>query len=264
MRMVRSFLMTALLAGLVWFGFFNSASAREVSQLAWDAFDTRPARSVLFIGNSRTYAHGIPYMVRRMADSAGAPVKYQIRMHALPGESFQRHWHNREVQALLGQHWDEVILQGDSGAHADRASAESFQRFGALLARRAAVNGARPNLFVGWNYTGNFFEGMDPGAGPAYHRAMQDDYARLGGRTGARLANVGAVWKSVLDGRPHFRLESDGNHPSIHGSYLAALVLYARLSGGDVAHVRYVPSGLSDEDAALLRREVRAALRRNA
>lgn len=264
MRLFRSFLLTALLAGLVWFGFFNSASAREVSQLALDAFDSRPARSVLFIGNSRTYAKGMPYMVRRMADSAGAPVKYQIRMHALPGESFQRHWHNREVQALLGRHWDDVVLQGESGAHADRDSADSFQRFGALLARRAAANGARPNLFVGWNYAGSFFEGMDPRAGPAYDRAMQDDYARLGGRTGAALANVGSVWKSVLAGRPHFRLETDGNHPSIHGSYLAALVLYARLSGDDVADVRYVPPGLTAEDAALLRRGVRAALRRGA
>ena len=65
----------------------------------------------------------------------------------------------------------------------------------------------------------------------------------------------------MLAADPPFRLERDGNHPTLHGSYLAALVFYAHLSGGDVAEITYVPAGLPPGDAALLRRLVKTALR---
>jgi hypothetical protein len=64
--------LTILLGGLAWFSFFNTAAGREATAYALDAFDSRPARSILFIGNSRTFPYGMPYMVREMADSAGA------------------------------------------------------------------------------------------------------------------------------------------------------------------------------------------------
>lgn len=260
MFLVRAFGLTATLAGLIWFGFFNSASAREVAGLAWDGFDSRPARSVLFIGNSRTYPHDMPYMVRRMADSAGAPEKYQVRMHALPGESFEEHWNNPRVRGLFAEGFDDIVLQESSGAHWREARAAEFLRYGELLAADAVAHGARPILFVGWNYGPSFFRDEPPGAEAGYYGRMQDDHRRLARLSGARRANVGEVWRSVLAADPHFRLERDGNHPTLHGSYLAALVFYAHFSGGDVARVTYVPDGLPPGDAALLRRLAKSAL----
>jgi len=57
-----------------------------------------------------------------------------------------------------------------------------------------------------------------------------------------------------------FSLYKDGNHPSLEGSYLAALVVYAGLSHGDVAAVTYVPWRMKSDHAALLRERVQAAL----
>jgi len=261
MRWFRALALTAMLTGLVWFGFFNSASAREVAGLAWDTLDSRPARSVLFIGNSRTYPHDMPYMVRRMADSAGAAEKLQVRMHALPGETLEAHWRNPRVRGLLAQGFDDVIVQASSGSHWSREESADFLRFGDRLVRDAAAHGARPVLFVGWNYGRSEFRDEPPGTEAAYYRQIQSDHLRLARISGARRANVGRVWRSVLAAGPPFRLERDGNHPTLHGSYLAALVFYAHLTGGDVANVRYVPDGLSGEDAALLRRLAGAALR---
>jgi len=261
LRAVRAFFLAVLLAGLVWFSFFNSASAREVANLALDGFDSRPARSILFIGNSRTYPNDMPYMVRRMADSAGAPEKYQVRMHALPGENFEGHWNNPRARGLIADGYDDIVLQESSGAHTSEADAAKFLRYGERLAAEAAASGARPILFVGWNYGPSLFRNEPPGAPAAYDRRIQDDHRRLEGLSGARRANVGRVWRAVLAAEPPFRLESDGNHPNLHGSYLSALVIYARLSGRGVADVSYVPPGLAEGDAALLRRLADEALR---
>ncbi|TFI57490.1 hypothetical protein E2493_14885 [Sphingomonas parva] len=58
-----------------------------------------------------------------------------------------------------------------------------------------------------------------------------------------------------------FSLYREGNHPSLAGSYAAALVVYACLSKGDVDAVRWVPRGLGGEHAALLRARVGQSLR---
>lgn len=262
MRIVRPLLLTALLAGLVWFGFFQTASAREVAGLALDSFDSRPARSILFIGNSRTYPNNMPYMVRAMADSAGAPEKYQVRMRAVPGETFKGHWQDPRVQRLLAEGFDDVVLQAESGAHWTREDSRDFHDYGARLIEAAASRGGRPVLFVGWTYGESVFRDMPPGARTAYYRQIQDEHLRLARRGDARRANVGQVWRAVDAAHPSFRLDSDGNHPTLHGSYLSALVIYAQLSGGDVERVTYVPSGMPERDARELRRLVHEYLRR--
>lgn len=258
MRAFRIMILVSLLAGLSWFAFFTSASPREVAALALDNFDGRPARSILFIGNSRTYTHGMPYMVREMADSAGADKKYQIRMYARPGRSLRQQWEDPEVQRLIGQEWDDVVLQEQSGGHYEQRS-EDFRTYGAQLVRAAADKGSRPVMFVGWNYSTAVFASA-PGWESRYYQLIQDDHFRLSRETGAGLANVGQVWRYVVAANPPFQLETDGNHPSLHGSYLAALVIYTHLSGRSVEDVRYVPDGLPENDAALLRELAAKAL----
>lgn len=142
-----------------------------------------------------------------------------------------------------------------------RGESADFLAFGERLVRDAAAHGSRPILFVGWNYGPSEYRDQPPGVEAAYDRRIQSDHLCLARLSGARRANVGRVWRSVLAADPPFRLERDGNHPTLRGSYLAALVFYAHLSGGDVARVRYAPEGLSAGHAALLRRLAGAALR---
>ena len=258
MRGFRILVLTILL-GLAWFSLFNMAAGREVTAQALDVFDSRPARSVLFIGNSRTFPYGMPYMVREMADSAGAAEKYQVRMYALPGRSLRQHWEDPEVQKLLTEEWDDVVLQERSAGHYPEFSNE-FHNYGTLLVRAIANKGGRPVMFVGWNYSAETFASAQPGSQSAYYQMIQSDHLRLSRETGAQLANVGQVWQSVLNANPPFRLESDGNHPTLQGSYLTALVIYARLSGKGVADVTYRPHDLPEADAKLLRDLVTASL----
>ncbi len=239
--------MSALLAGLVWFNFFNAASARELGHSAADLFDDRPARSVLFIGNSRTYPYDMPYMVREIADSAGAPETYQVRMHAPNGQTLADHWNNPRVRSLIEDHWDDV----DSALFLD---------FGEKLVDAAAANGSRPTLFVGWNYGRSHYQGRPAAAEGIYYDRIQRDYQRLAARTGARRANVGQVWRRIQATNPSFSLDADGNHPNLEGSYANALVFYAHLSGGSLERVTYGPPGLDPARAAMIRQLVARAL----
>jgi len=257
-RAFRILVLTILFGGLAWFSFSTAAGPRGTAY-ALDVFDSRSARSILFIGNSRTYPFDMPHMVREMADSAGAAEKYQIRVYALPGRSLREHWGDPKVRDLLAEEWDDVVLQERSGGHYPDVANE-FHNYSTLLVRAVASKGGRPIMFVGWNYSAEIFASAQAGSQSAYYQLIQSDHLRLSQETGVQLANVGQVWQSVLNANPPFRLETDGNHPTLHGSYLAALVIYARLSGKSVADVTYRPDGLPEADAKLLRDLATASL----
>lgn len=249
-------LLVAALAALSWFQFVNTASARELARAVADLFDSRPAQDVLFVGNSRMFENDMPAMVRAIADSAGAPVKYRVRMWARPGASFTDHRANRSLRALLDQSWDRVVLQAESGAHKTPETRAAFIEHGRRLVARAAAAGSPASLIVNWEYGERGYRGWPPELRAGYHDAIQADYRALARASGARLINVGEVWKAVGAARPDLALTTDGNHPTAIGTYLVALVTYAHLSGGGIEAVTHVPRGVSGADAAAIRRLV--------
>jgi hypothetical protein len=253
MPAIRILLLAALLSGLSWFQLVNTASAAEVGRSMVDLLDSRPGRDVLFVGNSRMYVNDMPSMVRKIADSAGAPVKYRVRMWAKPGWRFTDHVGAAQVQALLDQRWDRVILQGNSGAHVDQESRAQFSYDGARLLEEAKQAGSPTSLIVGWTYGPNVFADDPPGTRESYHRTIQHDYRALAGYSGAGLIDVGTGWLRTEKAAPGLDLAPDGNHPSVYGTYLAALMVYAHLSGGGVDAVTFVPDGISEKEAATIR-----------
>lgn len=251
--MFRILFLAAAIAGLSWFQFVNTASARDVGRDAADLFDPRPARTVLFIGNSRLFTNDLPSMVRAVADSADAPVKYQVRMWALPGLRFEDHASNPSVQRLLEQHWDRVVLQAQS---AEQLMGEEwrvdFQLYGSQLIDRARASGSPASLVVNWTYGDEEFRERDRSRSEAY-ALIQRDHRTLAKASGAGLINVGTAFRRVEAARPDLELTPDGNHPSMQGTYVYALMVYAHLSGADVRAVRFVPEGVSAAEALLLR-----------
>lgn len=249
-------LMTAVIAGLSWFQFINSASARETARNAADLFDPRPASDILFIGNSRLFTNDLPSMVRAVADSADAPVKYRVRMWALPGLRFEDHARNPSVQRLLGQRWDRVVLQAQS-AESMRGEEwrASFLANGRRLVEGARAGGSPASLVVNWTYSEEEFREREaPESGRAYvHGLIQSDHRLLAQEAGADLINVGGAFRRVETAEPAIDLIPDGNHPSQQGTYVYALMVYAHLSGADVRNVRYVPDGVSEAEAKVLR-----------
>jgi hypothetical protein len=246
------------LAFILWFNAGQDSSAAAFAQRSYDLADSRPARSILIVGNSRTYYNSMPAMLRKIADSAGSPTKFQIETNAKPGFTFEMHWADARARRLLGAGWDDIILQGASGEQWNDETEKSFFIHGAKLAEIARINGGRPRLIVNWAYDPSEYEGDAEGYRDLHLARIKAAHARLASDENLARINVAGLWESVRALHPAVRLTLDGNHPTIAGSYLYALAIYAHLSNGPVGGVTYVPDGLKPEDARALREAVDA------
>jgi hypothetical protein len=253
--MIRSAILTAALAATTWFGFLQERSAAELCLEAGDLLDGRPAHTVLFLGNSRTYYHNMPAMVREIADSAHDPEKYEPVMAAYPGASFHNLAGVDRVRRLAGARWDDVVMQGESRGQSSEILRREFFRGGEALAALWKPARGRPWLLVNWTYDPSLY--VNPDAERPPHTAMiRSDHDQLARRADLREIGVSQIWERVRAEHPDIRLTEEGNHPSIAGSYLLGLAIYASLSGRPVDHVTYVPRGLSPEEAGAIRRVV--------
>jgi hypothetical protein len=259
MRFVRSLILLIFVAGLGWFELGQPLSAKALARRAEDAFDRRPARQILMLGNSRTFFHDMPDMVRAMADSAKEPQKFEITLDAPPGASFEILWNDPATQSLLKNRWDDIILQPESRAESSPDLTASFETYGAKLIEASHVASGSPKLVVNWTYGPNSWDDGDPdGSGrAAQYAAIQSDTKTLGDRAGAKLVNVGRLWATIVADHPEIALTEDGNHPTLAGSYLFALILYADLTRHDVVGVTYAPTQLDPKATATLKQAVR-------
>lgn len=244
------------LLGLSWFQFGQSSSAAALAQRSIDLTDPRPARSILILGNSRTFVNDMPSMLRKIADSAGSTTKFQTESNAKPGYTLEDHWSDRRSIGLLRETWDDILIQGESGAQASVEQSASFKQFGAKLASIAKVHRGRPTLIVNWPYDPSVFAGSQ-----SYDRAehlafLRETNAALAEHAGLNRINLAGLWESVRLTHPDIVLTSDGNHPTVAGTYLYALATYRGLSQQDVSKVSYEPSGITPASAAVLRHAV--------
>ncbi|MGZ8285029.1 MAG: hypothetical protein ACXW27_15265 [Allosphingosinicella sp.] len=213
MALFRTLLMAVVIAALSWFQFVNTASARETARNAADLFDPRPASDVLFIGNSRLFTNDLPSMVRAVADSADAPVKYRVRMWALPGLRLVDHARNKSVRRLLAQRWDRVVLQAQSAeSMMGEAWRASFAANGRQLVDRARAAGSPASLVVNWTYSAEEFRRQEApeGTRSEVHGLIQRDHRALAQASGAGLINVGAAFQRVETAEPAIPLTPDG------------------------------------------------------
>jgi hypothetical protein len=181
--------------------------------------------------------------VRRLGAADQPPVPIDDTMKARPGYSLEHHWREeRQRGEIRGGEWDFVVLQEQSQLplrHRDRMLENA-----ALLAGAAREAGARPVMYMTWA----------PERRPGMIEILADAYTEVAGEIDAAVAPVGRAWQRSLERRPELELHGvDGSHPNPRGSYLAACVIYATLTGRDP---RGLPSldleGLTDEDAAFL------------
>jgi hypothetical protein len=81
---------------------------------------------------------------------------------------------------------------------------------------------------------------------------LAEGYSKLGAELGARVAPAGLAWAEALRRNPALDLwADDGQHPGRSGSYLAACLFYAALTGRDPARSRFT-AGIEDARAHFL------------
>lgn len=193
--------------------------------LASTLFLSTPPVRVLFIGNSYTFQNDLPAMVADVADANGTDL--EVTMIAKGGFFLSQHVQSSAVnEALASGDYDIVVLQEQSVAPAEPHRFETdtlpaVRRFSTLTAE-SPIDVV---LFQTWGHA----EG-NPISGHRSYETMQEalivSYATMAMEIDSETAPVGAMWWRARTFLPDVALHSaDGSHPTIEGSYLAALVL---------------------------------------
>ena len=176
---------------------------------------------VLFIGNSLTYVNDLPGIVQSLADSAGGPA-LAVETVAFPDYALIDHWnegvaagHARGEIAKGG--WKFVVLQqGPSSVDVNR---DTLRLATKLFAQEMSKVGATPALLSAWPTIDRRQD---------FPRAIES-YTLAASDVNGVLLPVAAAWVAAWQRDSTLALYSDGLHPSVVGSYLSALVIYAAL-----------------------------------
>lgn len=177
------------------------------------------AQRVLFIGNSLTTVNDVPGLVEALSVAAGN--RMDCRTVAFDGYSLEDHWNRGDARRTIAQGgWSTIVLQqGPSSLPESRVLLVEYTRRFSAEARQI---GARTALYMVWPSADRLsdFEGV------------KASYAAAAREVGGIFLPVGEAWRAGW--RWNARLElygPDRFHPTPLGSYLAALVIYQKLSG---------------------------------
>ena len=173
---------------------------------------------VLFVGNSLTEGNELPLLVEALARAGGRPVAVDSVTRG--GFSLEDHWGLGTQSRIAGGGYRFVVLQqGPSALAESRVNLREWTRRFDEVIRRA---GGRTALYMVWpeSYRPQAF----PEVSASYRLAAED--------VGGILLPAGDAWLAGWQADRELRLYgSDGFHPTLLGSYLAALVIYGGLTG---------------------------------
>jgi len=229
------------------------------------------AESILFVGNSFTYAQGsavmqfnpgsvtdlngtgiggIPALFKAFTVQAG--LNYDVSLETVGGSGLDLHYNTK--MALIDKPWDRVVLQSYSTLDAsDPGNPAKLIQYSGLLADALHARNAdvKINLMATWSRADQTYPPSGAWYGESIYQMARDVYA---GYQQADLASehidgvipVGLAWNRAMalgfaDANPYdgidpgtVKLWADDNyHASRFGSYLEALTIFGRITGLD-------------------------------
>jgi Domain of unknown function (DUF4886) len=217
--------------------------------------DAGPATiRVLFVGNSYTFVNDLPGEVSKLAAAAAGPA-LQTSSVASGGATLKVHYESSGAVAEIKKaSWDVVVLQGQSVEPVYDPT--TFGTYAQLLAQEVKQAGAALVFFETWarqaghevyNYS------WSGGTPKAMQAGLRKAYGSVAAALGGQVAPVGDAWEATLAAYPQLPLfDADGSHPAPQGTYLAACVFYAVLTGHSPKGIVYRPTAVSQTEAAAL------------
>jgi hypothetical protein len=202
---------------------------------------------ILFVGNSFTYVHdGVENHVRKLAASAVPPRLIQADSNTKGGATLQIHYGRSEVHdAIRAGAYDVVILQEDIPELTEH-SVDPFFKHARLFDEEIRNVGAKTMFFMTWPYERLNWIALEQ---------IAEAHGKISKELNASVAPVGIAFQRARAERPDLdMLAKDKEHETIHGTYLAACVIYAALFGENPQGFGYTPPGVSTQEAVFLQR----------
>jgi hypothetical protein len=130
-------------------------------------------------------------------------------------------WQDGEARKMLaGSRWDYLVLQ--QGPSSRPESQVHLRKWAKRWADEARKHRATPALYMVWP-----FQGQGDG-----FKLVSQSYRSAATASQSRLLPAGEAWEESLRGKPNVPLyQGDRLHPTVAGSYLAALVITQGLTG---------------------------------
>ena len=194
---------------------------------------------ILFIGNSHTYMNALPYQVRAMVNRTEGDGACEVCMLAPGGKSLG--WHAGEPEtrmAIAYHHWDFIVLQQNT--HPFDGYDELARQYGKLapfLERgretgSGVVSGPQGNDSRPRFPRVQMYETWAMKNRPEDQAELSAAFSRLASERGLRLVPVATAWRRAIAQMPGVNLHApDESHAGPAGTYLAACVFYAALTG---------------------------------
>ena len=214
----------------------------------------------LFIGNSYTEVNNLPDMVSKLASAGGDSLYYQVS--APGGQTFEQHCTNSTTLSLIAQgDWDFVVLQEQSqrpSFHDGQVAAQVYP-FAKILDSLIHESSpcAKTVFYMTWGRKNGdasncagwppvcTYEGMDS--------LLQLRYTIMAGDNESVISPVAKVWRNLRDNNPSLELyQPDESHPSVAGTYAAALSFYSLFFAKDATTNSYI-STLNTSNATIIK-----------
>jgi len=169
--------------------------------------------NILFIGNSLTYTNNLPKLVKKSAKSKGIVI--DVKMIAVPNYAIADHWNDGHVQKLIiSKTYDFVIIQ--QGPSSQNEGRNMLIEYGKEFSSLCKLNNSKLCYFMVWPSL-------------SYYHTFADvikNHKDAASLNNSILLPVGELWKDYIDNTNNYEYySSDGFHPSLKGSQIAANVI---------------------------------------
>lgn len=188
------------------------------SDPAGPSFDAKADLTILFVGNSLTYANDLPGIVGTVAEAAG--YHWSTAVVARPGLALQDHWGAGIASVIQDLKADVVILQqGPSSLPSSRINLVEWTD---TLARAIRAAGGTPALLMVWPEVERY----------TVFDAVRESYRAAAEHVDGVFIPAGEAFRALHDEHPELEpYGGDGFHPSTMGSVAAALTVVRVVSG---------------------------------
>lgn len=179
-------------------------------------------QQVLFIGNSLTYLNDLPGTLSTLARSVGDTI--HVRSVSLPDYALIDHYQggSNALAEIASGRWDFVVMQ--QGPSSTPINRDSLIRSAQLFTTHIRNAGATPAMYMVWPSIDRF----------AFFDAVRVSYQMAADAVDGVFMPAGQAWITAWQTDPDLKLyHVDGLHSSALGTYLAALVIYERITGHD-------------------------------
>jgi len=195
---------------------------------------SQETRKVLFLGNSYTYVNNLPQIVSDLATSAGDVLIYDSNL--IGGYTLINHSTNTISQnKIVSNDWDYIVLQEQSQIPTfiiPTAFMGGFSNLNTFISQNKPC--AQITSFMTWGYENGDAQNCPTNPTVCTYDGMQnllrERYLEFSDLFESEVTPVGVVWKYIRENHPSINLyQSDGSHPSVAGSYIAACCFYTSL-----------------------------------